>query len=764
MAKNTRKKKPVRKDTLLRRAFRLWRHPLVLKFALLLVVLLASYTVYLDATIRDSFEGKKWQVPARVYGRPLEIFEGMSLGAAELEAELRDLGYNPAQSTSPGGFLVRGKRISVYSRGFEFWDGSEPAQIAEIDFANGRVSRLQRMGGGALALLRLEPMEIGAIYPAHREDRILVRLENVPPLLTASLVAIEDHRFYQHHGVSPVAILRAALANVKSGSLVQGGSTLTQQLVKNFYLDRRRTLRRKFTEALMSVLLELHYEKEQILEAYLNEVYLGQAGARAIHGFGLASHHYFNRPLQELSIEKLALLVAIVRGPTWYDPWRHPERALARRNRVIDALVDQQLLAQEDAAWARAQPLNLGKSSRSHFVFPAYMDLVKRQLDETYSREDLTSNGLRVFTSFDPRVQRSAEQATTRTMERLQARLPADAAPLQAAVVVTQPATGEVLAVVGGRKPRFAGYNRALDAQRSIGSVVKPFVYLAALETGEYTLATPLDDAPISFTNRDGSSWAPRNFDRQDHGRVPLVTALAKSYNQATARLGQQVGIDRVIDTLQRAGQGRAVNAVPSLFIGTTQLSPLEVAGLYQTIAADGFRTPPKAIRSVLDSDGKPLERFPFQASRTIAPQANYLLQRALVAVGEIGSAGSATASLGRGTFAGKTGTSGGQRDSWFAGFSGDLLAVTWVGFDDNSALPFTGSTAALPLWTRLMSSASKQRLQLLPPAGIEQEWVNIQNGQRSRRGCADALLLPFIEGTAPTGARRCDPAEAGTN
>ncbi|MGB5325913.1 MAG: penicillin-binding transpeptidase domain-containing protein, partial [Pseudomonadales bacterium] len=482
-----------------------------------------------------------------------------------------------------------------------------------------------------------------------------------------------------------------------------------------------------------------------------------------IHGFGLASQHYFNRALHELSIEKLALLVAIVRGPTYYDPWRHPERALARRNRVIDALVTQQLLAAEDAEWAKAEPLNLGKATRSHFVFPAFMDLVKRQLDEVYQHEDLTSNGLRIFTSFDPRVQRSAERAVDEQIQVLQAQLPANAPALQAAVVVTEPATGEVLALVGGRDPRFAGYNRALDARRSIGSVIKPFVYLAALESGAYTLASLVDDAPIAFTNRDGTSWAPRNFDREDHGEVPLITALAKSYNQATARLGQQVGLDNVVDTLRRLGQRRELNPVPSLFIGTTQLAPLEVAALYQTIAANGFYTPVKAIRSVLDSDGQPLERFPYQTEQVIAPAPVYLIQRALVAVGDIGSARSASTRLGAAAFAGKTGTSGGQRDSWFAGYSGDLLAVTWVGHDDNTALPFTGATAALPLWTQLLASASKRPLQLLAPAGLEQAWVSTQSGNLSRPGCANAMRLPFVQGTAPTGAPVCEQAPASS-
>ncbi|MDB4542199.1 penicillin-binding protein 1B [Pseudomonadales bacterium] len=734
-------------------------HPLALKVYLSLLVIFVSYVIYLDATIRSSFDGKKWQLPARVYARPLELFNGLGLSADELESELIDLGYRPSSATQPGSYYRSGKTITLYSRGYQFWDGDERAQQAQITFKNGRIAQLQTLAQRPLPLLRLEPMEIGAIYPRHREDRILVKIEDVPPLLTAALLAVEDHRFYQHHGVSPAAIARAALANARSGSVVQGGSTITQQLVKNFYLDQRRTLRRKFTEALMSLLLEIHYEKEPILEAYLNEVYLGQAGARGVHGFGLASQHYFNRSLHELSIEKLALLVAVVRGPTYYDPWRHASRAIDRRNRVLDALVLHGLLAEEDSRWAREQPLNLGKKSQSHFVFPAYMDMVKRQLAEVYQQQDLVSNGLKIYTSFDPRVQRSAERAVQDRLAKMESGAAAlSDKQLQAAVLVTHPATGEVMAIVGGRNPRYAGFNRALDARRSIGSVIKPFVYLTALEQPErYTLATLLDDAPIPIKDRNGGVWSPRNFDRKDHGEVPLVTAMAKSYNQATARLGDSVGLDSVIETLKEMGQQRELLAVPSLFIGTTQLAPVEVASLYQTIATNGFRTPLKAIRSVLDKDGQPLERFPYQTQQAGSVQSNYLIQQALVHVGKYGSAVAASGRLGDGTFAGKTGTSGGQRDSWFAGYTGDLLAVVWVGYDDNTQTPYTGSSGALPIWSDLIARSSRQSLQLLAPANIVDVWVNVRTGQRTRSACSNAYRLPFIEGSEPKGPIVCD-------
>lgn len=725
----------------LKKAVSLLLRPLAFKVYLVLATLLTAYIVYLDATITSSFEGKKWQLPARVYARPLELFEGLTISANELEQELKDLGYREGSSTRAGSYYRSGNKITLHSRGHIFWDGIEASQQARVTFEGNELTELSELNNTALAILRLEPMEIGAIYPNHREDRVLVNIQEVPPLLVAALLAVEDHRFYEHKGVSPSAIARAALQNIKSGSVVQGGSTITQQLVKNYYLSRERSISRKVTEALMSLLLEFHYEKEAILQAYLNEVYLGQAGNRGIHGFGLASQHYFNRPLTELSIDRLALLIAIVRGPTYYDPWRYPERAIERRNRVLDILVMRGLLEQVDAQWAKEQPLNLGKQSRSHYVFPAYIDLVKRQLREVYHNSDLTSNGLKIYTSFDPRIQRHAEQAI---IQGLNAR---EDKKLQAAMVVTQPETGEVLAVVGGSKPRYSGFNRALDAKRSIGSVVKPVVYLTALsKPKQYNLATMIDDSPITIET-DGKQWSPRNYDRKDHGKVPLIVAMAKSYNQAAARVGNQVGVDAVADVMQQLGLAREVNRVPSLFIGTTQLSPFEVTGLYQTIAANGYRTPLKAIRAVLDSNNLPLERFQYRLEQEVEPDAVHLLQRAMIQVGRDGSARSARRKLGNEfIFAGKTGTSNKQRDSWFAGFTGDMLAVVWLGHDDNTPTQYTGASGALPIWTQLIKSSSRRPLLPLASENIHYQWIDIITGRQSDASCFNAIELPFIK------------------
>lgn len=732
--------------SLFRHALKLPFQPAAFKLYVVLLTLLCVYVVYLDATIRSSFEGKKWQLPARVYARPLELFAGLRLRPDELAQELNDLGYRAGRASQPGSYYRNDNQFTLYSRGHTFWDGNEQSQQAKISFNGAALSNLSRLDGQPLPLMRLEPLEIGAIYPNHREDRVLVKIEEVPPLLVAALLAVEDHRFYQHHGVSPASILRAALQNIKSGSVVQGGSTISQQLVKNYYLTHERSFKRKITEAIMALLLELHYDKEAILQAYLNEVYLGQAGARAIHGFGLASLHYFNRPLPELSVDRLALLIAIVRGPNYYDPWRHPERAKARRDRILNLLVNHELLTEQDAAWAIQQPLNLGKASRSHFVFPAYIDLVKRQLREAYKESDLTSNGLKVYTSFDPLLQRQVERAVTEGLAKL------EDPELQAASIVVHPSTGEVLAMVGGREPRYAGFNRALDAKRSIGSVVKPFVYYAALSRPQdYTLATLIDDSAITIETEDGQQWSPRNYDRKDHGEVPLITAFARSYNQATARVGDQVGADTVAAALKSFGLQRAANPVPSLFVGATQLTPFEVSGLYQTLATGGYHTPLKAIRSVLDQDSQPLNRFAYSVDQQVRPDVAYLVQHGLIHVGRYGSARSAASKLGKDwLFAGKTGTSNKQRDSWFAGYTGDLLSVVWVGRDNNAPTDYTGSSGALPIWTDIIRHNSRQPLKPLTPNGIEFEWIDLRSGQRSNARCATAEQLPFLASSVP--------------
>ncbi|RRV28518.1 penicillin-binding protein 1B [Pseudomonas sp. o96-267] len=729
-----------------------------LKLGLVGLVILAGFAVYLDAVVQEKFSGKRWTVPAKVYARPLELFVGQKLAKDDFLRELDALGYRRESTVNgPGAVSVAGNNIELNSRGFQFYEGAEPARKVRVRFSGDYVAGLTQADGSNLAVARLEPMLIGGLYPAHQEDRILIKLDQVPAYLIDALVAVEDRDYFEHFGVSPKGIARALWINASSGRLVQGGSTLTQQLVKNFYLTNERTLLRKGTEAMMAVLLELHYDKREILEAYMNEVFLGQDGQRAVHGFGLASQYFFSQPVSELKLEQVALLVGMVKGPTYFNPRRNPERALARRNLVIDLLAEQGSITLEEAAAAKQKPLGVTtRGSMADSSFPAFLDLVKRQLREDYREQDLTEEGLRIFTSFDPILQLKAEEALAETLKRLAGRKGVDE--VQAGMVVTNPETGEIQALIGSRQPRFAGFNRALDAVRPIGSLIKPAIYLSALERpSQYTLTSWLEDEPFSIKGQDGQVWTPQNYDRKAHGTIYLYQGLAHSYNLSTAKLGLEIGVPNVLKTLERLGVERKWPAYPSMLLGAGALTPMEVAGMYQTLANGGFNTPLRGIRSVLTADGEPLGRYPFKIQQRFDPGAIYLVQNAMQRTMREGTGRSVYSQLPSSlNLAGKTGTSNDSRDSWFAGFSQDLLSVVWLGRDDNGPTPLTGATGALQVWTGFMRKADPLPLDMPMPDNVTQAWVDRQTGLGSASGCPNAVQMPYIRGSEPAPGSAC--------
>lgn len=730
-----------------------------IKVVLAAAVALAGYLIYLNALILSKFEGKRWALPAHVYARPLELYPGMRLDPQELEEELRALGYRFATDAKKTGQYHRdGLNFEIRTRGFPYVDETEPPRNLKVRFQSGHLTRLADLQlNGFVGPVRLEPMRIGGIYPAQREDRVLVQIDQVPTLLVDALIAMEDKDFNEHKGISVRGIARALWANLRAGSVVQGGSTLTQQLVKNYFLSSERSLWRKAREAFMAILLELHYDKADILEAYLNEVHLGQDGGRAIHGFGLASHFYFGQPLAELGAPELALLVALVRGPSYYNPRRHPERARERRNRVLKELAARGTASQSAVERWRQAPLNITeRPPGAASLYPAFMDLIRRQLQRDYREEDLTTEGLQIFTTLNPRVQRVAEDRLRHQLETLGRDRGFAQGTLEGAVVVTSTEDGEVLAVVGGRDSRLAGFNRALDAVRPIGSLIKPAVYLSALSTGQYTLATQLEDGPLRVGSRNGRVWEPQNYDNQYHGTVPLHMALAKSYNLATARLGMSLGVPHVIDTLHRLGIERKVPAYPAVLLGAVALSPLEVAQMYQTLAAGGFRTPLRAIRDVFTADGTPLKRYPVAVEQVVSPSAAFLITSALQEVVRSGTARGLAHYLPSALApAGKTGTTDGLRDSWFAGFTGNYLAVAWIGRDDNRPAQLTGAQGALTVWGAIMQTLGAEPLHPIQPPDIQYAWVD-QQGRRAIPECVGASYLPFARDTAPTEPAPC--------
>lgn len=740
------------------------RHRVFRVLVLLSALGLSGYLYYLDVTIREAFDGRKFAVPARVYGRALEVYPGLKLTPTQLVEELRSLGYreNPRpDEEATYRYTLAG--VEFTSREFAFWDGLQPTRRLRVEFADGVVALIQERGSEDrdLPLLRLEPPQIGGIYPGHNEDRDLLRLSQVPKTLIDALIAIEDRKFYTHWGLDPRGIARA-LYKTLSGQRIEGGSTLTQQLVKNFFLTSERTLTRKANEVLMAMLLELHYSKDEILETYLNEIYLGQDANRAIHGVGLASYFYFDRPLDRLELHEIATLVGMIKGPAIYDPRRKPEQALQRRNIVLQEMVRLDAITQQQFVLARQKPLGVvPRAPTGTSPYPAFLQYVHRQLQRDYREEDLRSEGLRIFTTLDPRIQRSAEQALSQRLAQIEKtrKLPLNS--LEGAVVVSSTQNGEVQAMVGGRQARYAGYNRALDAKRQIGSLAKPIVYLTALENpAKYTLVTPLDDSELVWRERGSPDWKPKNYDNKFNGQVPLRSALARSLNVSTARLGIELGVDRILDKLPRFGIEQRPAAFPSSLLGAYELSVLEVTQMYQTFADGGFRTPLRAIRDIVTADGQPLQRYPLTVEAVAAAAPVYLLTTALQGAVQDGTAqGLGNWVAAEIQVAGKTGTTDDLRDSWFAGYTGNHVAVVWVGRDDNKSTGLTGSNGALTVWGEMMKSLHPEPLQPLMPDDVELAAVDPPVGVSSEEACQRSLLLPFIKGSAPAGAVPCDPS-----
>ena len=723
---------------------------------LLCVAALAGlvFCVYLDQKVREKFDGKKWALPAKVYARPLELYAGLALSADDLGYELNLLGYRLGRSLAqPGDVVHRGQSWEIYTRGFEFGADDELARKVALRFDGKLISQLQDSRGRDIDLLRLEPLEIAGIYPKHMEDRELVRLINVPHLLGEALIVVEDRDFAHHFGLSPKGIARAAVANIKAGSSRQGGSTLTQQLVKNFYLSHERSLKRKALEAVMSILLELRYSKAEIFETYINEIYLGQSGKRGIHGFGLAARHYFGQPLKELKPEQIALLVGLVKGASFYNPWNHPERATQRRNLVLKIMWQDQLITKAVYNKAQASPLTLVKNKRGSINrYPGFLDLVKRQLRQDYREEDLHGDGLRVFTSLSPIVQRRSEEALAQRLASLENGYRVKRKSLQGAVVVTSVGSGEVLAIVGDRRVRYSGFNRALDAKRPVGSLFKPAITLTALQQPErYSLATKVSDDAVTLTTLEGEKWQPKNFDRRSHGQVMLYAGLAKSYNQQAARLGNSLGLDAVFQTLYDLGVENELPAVPSVLLGAVEMSAVEVASIYHTIANQGAFTPLRSIRAVSSASGEALSRYPLALKQVFPAGPVHLTQFAMQAVMRIGTGRAVYKTLPQDlVLAGKTGTTNDQRDSWFAGYSGDHLAVVWIGRDDNGKTPLTGSSGALRVWIDLFKNLSTRSILGDVPADVEYLWVDGESGLLSHANCQGAIELPFIRGYGP--------------
>jgi len=727
---------------------------------------LIPYTLYLNSQVTQRFGELRWQIPTRVYARPLVLSPGVAMNAATLKTELAASGYrDDGTGSSPGTYSVQGATFRVSSRGYVDVDGRVAPRRLEVVVSGGQVASL-RDGADrkALKAARLDPARIATLYGQKQEERRLVRISETPELLVTGLQAVEDKDFARHHGIDLSGIVRAVWVTLRSGGETrQGASTLTQQLARSGLLGigKEQTVTRKFNEVLYALIMEARYDKSTILEAYLNQVYLGQRGKQAIHGVSSGAEFWFGRDLGSLTSEQVALLIGMVKGPSYYDPRRNPERALDRRNFVLGKLHENQLI--DDAEYQRALKAPLGVSTTPGLAaanrFPAYVDLVRRQLGHDYPENVLQGAGLNVFTGMSPSAQAYAEGAVAHTIKSLQNKRRPE---LQTGLVVTDVHNGDVLAVVGSVDVAEPGFNRAIDAQRPVGSLLKPFVYLLALaQPDRFSLASWVDDSPVTVKLSRGRNWTPDNADRRSHGTVRLIDALARSYNQATVRVGMQVGPERLTQLIHVLA-GLKAESNPSVILGSTDQSPYGMAQLYQFLASGGEIQPLHAVRGVVDAQGKLLKRYdknpaPAQEGDSIAAN---LISVGLQQVVSSGTAAGLNADgLSRLQAAGKTGTSNDGRDSWYAGYTGDHLAVIWMGNDQNEQTGLFGASGAMRVWSGIFRSLPSKALHV-NNKGLDWQYVEAAGSNATDEGCPGARRFPFVVGFAPQHVPCSMPAE----
>ncbi len=719
--------------------------------------------VRLDKVVRARFEGRLFSVPSRVYSAPAMLSAGLDVDVVGLRDTLRRLGYREVEDPdvrAPGTAVWGPGRVRFHLRGFEHPTRAEPPRRIELVLDGRAIDAIRDLDSNReLAVAMLEPETVGAYYGPEHEQRELVRVGGVPRPLIDAVLAVEDQRFEVHGGIDWVRVLGAAWANLRAGSIQQGGSTLTQQLVKNFFLTPERTFERKLQEAAMAFLVEARYDKSAILEAYLNEIYLGQRGSTSIHGVGEASRFYFGKPVRLLSVEDAALLAALIRNPGGGNPYKHPEAARKRRDLVLDLMLEQGRIDATTHEVARQAPLDLADSTAEPRDPRFFLDALRTQLPEIYSRDVLATAGLRIFSTLDVRLQRAAATAVREGLADLEKRFPELAAKgkpkLQACLVALRPQTGEVLALVGGRDYAKSQFDRCTRARRPAGSSFKPFVYAAALEAGNagptITLASILDDSPLSLRTGSGT-WQPVNYDRQFHGPVSVRQAIERSYNVATARLAQVVGIPRVVDLARRMGITSPLDPVPALALGAADVTPLELARAYATLANGGVRLELMLFEDVADDAGGTLERRRVEATRAIDAGTAFLTVSLLEGVVDRGTARAVRAAGFTGPIAGKTGTSNDAKDLWFAGFTPDLVAVAWVGFDEPREMRHASSSIALPIWQRFLKDATGGRVQgAFPrPAAIAVAEIDPATGALALEGCPRRQPEFFLRGTEP--------------
>ncbi|MBV9494475.1 MAG: PBP1A family penicillin-binding protein [Acidobacteria bacterium] len=742
----------------------LWRHSAGIAFTVMIVfVVFIGFVGYTYAVVTRKFDSsRRWDLPSRVYSDATPIVPGMSFPRALLEPKLNHVGYHEVKTrvANPGEYRYTNDGLELYLQNFEYPDMEFRAMSVNIAFDGSTVSSVKRLDDGVtLRGVRIEPELITSIYNNEMEDRLPITLSAVPDNVKNAIIATEDHGFYSHHGVSIRGILRAAVTNLRQHAITIGGSTLTQQLVKNLYLNPERTWSRKAIEALMAVLLELRYTKQEILEAYLNEIYLGQNGAVQIVGVEQASQLYFGKHVTYLTLPEAATMAAIIRSPNVLSPLKYPERAKPIRDIVLAQMRDQNMITREQYEEAVVSPLTVTRFPKTSRSAPFFVDLVLKQLRETYPETQLKTEGLHIFTTLDTIMQRSAEQSLDTGIANLTknySHIKKSAVPLEGVMLTIQPGTGYVKALVGGRSYSKTQFNRAIQARRQPGSLFKPFVYITAMDPARgqqaLTAASILDDSPI--TVRTGATvWQPQNYDLRFHGQVSVRDALAHSYNIPAVRAAIYADVKNVIRTASTIGIESRLEPYPSVSLGSFEVTPLEIAYAYSAFANLGVKAEPISILAVSNREGHLLESREVKMKRVAPASECYVMNDVLKDVFNYGTAGKARSLGFERAFAGKTGTTSNYRDAWFIGYSPRILSLVWIGFDDGHSVRLAGGDACVPIWTNYMNKV----VGLVPdvewqrPDDVVERIVDPESGMLATPACPETKTEIFVRGTEPT-------------
>jgi penicillin-binding protein 1B len=728
-----------------------------LLWIVLLAVLVALGALVIQPFWRLSsqFEDLTFRQPSRLYARATRLYEGRNYPRDLLIENLSGEGYREDDTASdlPTGRYRRSKNaVAVHLRSFPLPDGSRGGGLVEVTYQGPRIAALRRDGTVVDSVI-LDPPLLASYYGSDFQERRPVKLDEVSQDLIAAVIAAEDDSFYRHAGFSLSGILRAFWVNLRGHEVRQGGSTLTQQLVKNLYLTHERTISRKSQEILLAVLLEIRYEKRQILEAYLNEIYMGGSGGVSLLGMGAASRAYFGKDPGELDLAEAATLAGVIRSPANYSPLVHPDRAKERRDWALGRMAELKLVPQERIEAALREPMTLAPEPVVRRRAPYFADSAALEAFRRFGIEDLQDGGYVLFSTLDWSSQKAAQEAVEWGLKAIEGKPRTGRPSLQAALVSLDPATGGILTYVGGRQYDSSQFDRAGRAQRQPGSAFKPVVYAAAFETDTASPSSFLEDEPLILPAAGRAAWSPKNDDGSYHGWVTVRTALEKSYNPATTRLALQVGMRRVVKLAHDMGITTPMEPFPAMALGAAAITPLELATVYTTLANQGARPPVHELAAVVDRYGKPVQGAPLpKPVRVLSPETAYMVTSLLEGVFQRGTAAGAAAGF-TGDVAGKTGTTNKQRDNWFAGYAPERTTVVWVGYDDNSRTRLSGARAALPIWIRFMARvAPPGGYSTFPqPPGVTTAVIDPTTGLLATEGCPGAFTEVFRQGEVPT-------------